>query len=51
MGGKGRKLLIEMALAAGGAFELGSFGGAADELLELGSAVLATVFVDRHIGL
>jgi hypothetical protein len=51
MGGKGGKLLIKMALTAGGALEVGSLGGAAEELLELRPAVLATVFIDWHISL
>src|ERR1035438_70126 len=47
VGGKGGKLLFEMFLPARRAFQFGPLGPA-DQFLELGSAILAFVFVDRH---
>src|SRR5665647_2683420 len=46
--GEGREFLLEVLLAAGRANERVRVGGAADQFLELGSAIGTKVFVDRH---
>src|SRR5579883_930666 len=46
--GKGRKLLFQVLLPAGGALDIWSFGGPADQLFKLRPTVFATVFVNRH---
>ena len=48
MGRKGGKLLLQMLLAAGRAFEAVRFTRAANQFLELGSTIVTTVFVYRH---
>src|ERR1035441_7347510 len=46
--GESRELLVEVLLAAGWAHERVRVGGAADQFLELGSAIGTKVFEDRH---
>src|SRR5262249_50179542 len=46
--GKGGKFLRQTRLPARRAVQVRGLGGAPQELLELGSAILALVFVDRH---
>src|SRR5258708_32047332 len=46
--GEGGEFLLEMLLAAGRANESVRVGGAADQFLELGSAIGTKVFEDRH---
>ena len=48
VGRKRGKLQCEMALAARRTFLFSRFGGAADELLELASAIFTAIFVDWH---
>src|SRR2546427_12770813 len=45
---KSRVLLAQMLLAARGTVHLGGVGRAADQLLKLGVAILASIFVNRH---
>src|SRR5450759_1131950 len=46
--GEGREFLLEVRLAARRAKQRVRVGGAADQFLELGSAIGTKVFVDRH---